>query len=96
MDDSVRTMITLPEGFVATKYSGYFWHIPTQKLYSIKIAGELREMTIRPPVKLTINGMYVDYPESYQISHRGTRRYLTLTSLKKLVYKDSVIPYKKK
>ena len=37
-------MITLLESLTATKYQGYFWGVKNQKLYSLKIAGELREL----------------------------------------------------
>lgn len=39
--------VTLPEEFVAIKYQGYFWHLGEQKLYSLKIGGELKRMKTR-------------------------------------------------
>ena len=38
-------MVVLPKGFTATRYPGYFWDTKGQKLYSIKISGQLRELT---------------------------------------------------
>lgn len=36
--------VVLPEGFVKTRFNGYFWHVEEQALYSIKIKGILRKL----------------------------------------------------
>jgi hypothetical protein len=37
-------MVKLPYGFVKTYHKGYYWNVPEQRLYSLKIGGELRPM----------------------------------------------------
>lgn len=34
-------MIKLPDGFIAIRYPGYFWHPESNQLYSIKVSGIL-------------------------------------------------------
>lgn len=74
-------MVTLPKDFVSTRYSGYFWNVKEQKLYSLKVTGELRLMSF---FKGGIwNG--VTHDPGYRISVNGARRKYNmkyLTSLK--------------
>ncbi len=79
-------MVTLPAPFTATKYPGYFWHTEDKKLYSIKMAGELRELKIKHP-----NYFNKLHEDAYQISHKGIKHYLFLRILEKLTIKDSEI-----
>ncbi len=81
-------MITFPHGFVATKYTGYFWHIPTQSLYSIKVDGALKPLKISGP-----NQWNNWSAPGYRVSVRGVRRVLWLTDLQKLTDADSEIPF---
>ncbi len=79
-------MVTLPREFTATKIPGYFWNTKTQKLYSIKIGGELREMLL---VKVNYwNNWSCD---GYRVSHKGRRRVLSIDYLEKLECSDSEI-----
>ena len=74
-------MVTLPVEFVATRFPGYFWNVKEKKLYSIKVTGELRPMTLQRGG--TFYGHVVE--PGYQISVRGFKRRYTmkyLTSLK--------------
>jgi len=80
-------MITLPPEFTATKYSGYFWNVNEQALYSIKIGGRLRRLTITEPN----NWSQMPGP-GYRISVDGVRKVLMVDDLKKLSITDSVIP----
>jgi len=81
-------MVTLPRGFTATRYPGYFWHVEKQRLYSLKVGGALREMCgpIEP------NYFNRLHEPAYAISHKGHRRYLSVTYLKSLRIEDSEIP----
>lgn len=73
-------MVVLPNEFVATKYPGYFWNTATEKLYSIKVTGELRRLVYNKGGYF--NGHLVQ--PGYQVSHEGTRRRYTLDYLKSL------------
>ncbi len=83
-------MITLPPDLVATKYSGYFWDLKQQVLYSLKLSGVLREMTITKPSHFNHNVC------GYRVSVGGCNRYLLIDDLKKLTMIDSVIPIQKR
>lgn len=79
-------MVILPKGFTATRYPGYFWDTKGQKLYSIKISGQLRALTKTYPNIFN----HLREP-GYRISHRGNPRTLTMRYLKSLVVEDSEI-----
>lgn len=70
-------MIKLPDDFVPTRYPGYFWNVQDKKLYSLKVHGELRPMTMRKAI--TVFGVY--HPAVYRISIRGVKRSFTLDYL---------------
>lgn len=82
-------MVTLPADFVATKYSGYFWHLKEKKLYSIKVDGILR------PLKKYLPNQWNHFNDEYRVSVKGRRRSLHMDYLNKLVPADSVIPLEK-
>jgi hypothetical protein len=82
-----KQMVRLPKKLIATKYSGYFWHIERQALYSIK-SGELKSIKKTSPNKF--NNLHVG---AYQVSVRGQRRYLFLDYLQSLKEHDSKVPY---
>lgn len=77
-------MIILPPGMVSVKYPGYFYHIPTKKLYSIK-SGLLKEVAFSRGFR--------NHPSGYRVSHNGLRRLLTLDYLKTLNYPKEVEIY---
>ena len=79
-------MVTLPKEFVATKYPGYFWNIPEQKLYSVKVIGMLK------PLARQYANQFNHFVDGYKISIRGNRRVLALDYLKTLKPKSSVFP----
>jgi len=86
-------MITLPKEFTAIiKYPGYFWNIDSQTLWSIKINGVLKELKAS---NLSFSTSFRRFDKGYFISHKGLRRFISLDSLKRTTYKDSVIPVKK-
>jgi len=77
-------MITFPPEFVTTKYPGYFWNTATQRLFSIKVSGELRELQFQKANR------WNKYREGYRVSVKGQKRTLTLEYLKTL--QSQIIP----
>lgn len=81
-------MVKLPPEFVATRLFGYFWNTKTQRLYSIKVSGVLRELKVTRPNKW--NELH---SPAYRVSDRGWRKYLFVHELTKIpVGQDSTIP----
>ena len=73
-------MVVMPDEFVATRYPGYFWNTDDQKLYSIKVTGELRPLAFQKG--FVYYGRQIE--PGYQISVRGQKRTMTLAYLKTL------------
>ena len=73
-------MVTLPVDFVATKAPGYFWNVKEQKLYSIKVSGELKPLAFHKGG----NFGWIRVEPGYQISVKGRKRTFTLDYLKSL------------
>lgn len=71
-------MITFPPEFVAIRFPGYFYNTVDQKLYTLKVTGELRPLVRKSPNK------WNHYREGYQISHKGLRRFVTTEYLRSL------------
>ncbi len=76
-------MVTLPKEFVATRYPGYFWNVAEQKLYTLKVTGELKPMAFfkggtwygvrhDPGYKLSVNGVRRKYTMDYLTSLTAT------------------------
>lgn len=80
-------MITFPPEFVVTKFPGYFWNTKTQRLYTMKVSGELREMRYNRP------NQWNNYREGYQVSYRGVRRFYTIQYLKTLQPQEIQVVY---
>ena len=76
-------MITFPDGFVATRFPGYFWNTTDEKLYTMKVTGVLRPMRISSPPP-----GYADH-ESYRISVNGVRRRLTTAQIKRVLIRGT-------
>ncbi len=77
-------MIRFPDGFVKTHWPGYFWHLPSQRLYSIK-SGTLKELKLYKELWYRMNGRMVREQEpNYQLSLSGRRVTVRLTQLQKL------------
>ena len=90
-------MIIFPYGFVSTKYPGYYWNVRTEKLSSVKIGGELREIKISKPNHW--NKLYQTDKGAeggYRISHKGRRYWLYVTELKQLEEKHEIFPEAKR
>jgi hypothetical protein len=70
-------MVVLPREYVATKYPGYFWNTDNQKLYSIKVTGELKQIAYHK------GGYFYGHKvePGYRVSHQGNRRTYTLDYL---------------
>lgn len=86
-------MVTLPNEFVATKYPGYFWNIDDNKLYSVKITGQLKPMKSGFAGEM-INGRWkpnYNVPV-YKVSVAGTRKILLIRDLEKLTAANTVFP----
>jgi len=81
-------MVTLPREFTATRFPGYFWNTKTQKLYSLKVGGELREL--KGPMEPNYFNKW--HEPGYRVSHKGRPRVLGMSYLKKLKLEDSEIP----
>lgn len=79
-------MIVLPPGLVSTRYPGYFWDIPNQKLYSIK-TGILKEVIKKKAYRRHEPGWFVSY--------KGVRRKFTEKYVSSLKYPDKVEIYPK-
>lgn len=74
-------MIVFPPEFVKIEYPGYFWNVKEKKLYSIKVQGVLRPLTLR---KLYwIQGIPHNI-KNYQISVNGRKIQYRLDELIKL------------
>ena len=80
-------MVKLPDGFVATWFTGYFWNIIEQRLYSIKPSGVLKPMKLTQPDYFN----HWDGP-GYRVSNNGRRRTMMVSRLKKLVPTNTEIP----
>lgn len=81
-------MVTFPPEYVATRLSGYFWNTRTQRLYSIKVSGVLRELKVTKPNKWN----ELSEP-AYRVSDRGRRTYLFVPELIKIpANQNSTIP----
>lgn len=85
-------IVSLPKGFVATKFPGYFWHIEEQQLYTIKVHGVLTPLKITKPNQ---RFNYLNEP-AYRVCVRGVRRWLHLRDLRKLTYNNSEVPVAEK
>lgn len=78
--------VTMPDGFVATRYPGYFWNVRTQTLFTAKL-GVLRQ------IKLTLPSQYNTLTEPmYRVSHQGDRKHLSLRYLRGLKPRASIFP----
>ena len=81
-------MITFPDGFVATRFPGYFWNTKDEKLYTMKVTGVLRAMHRCDPVPYDESSQ-----ASYRVSVNGVRRRLTTAQIKRvLVRATNTIP----
>lgn len=81
-------MITFPEEFVTTNLPGYFWNTKTQRLFSIKVTGELRELKFQPA------NMWNNFRAGYRVSRKGRKRVFTLDYLKSLNSQTIPVIYK--
>lgn len=78
--------VQLPQGFVATKFPGYFWNLDTKQLFTAK-QGVLYPMKISNPNRWN----QLDEP-AYRVSHEGRRRNLVLSYLNTLTPTASTFP----
>lgn len=74
-------MIIFPPGFVSTRYPGYFWNIPEQKLYTAK-GGTLKPMVKRKAFK--------NHPEGYRVSVNGLKKTMVMEYLTGLKYPTQI------
>lgn len=86
-------MVTLPKEFVAIKYPGYFWNILDNQLYSVKVTGMLK------PLTLSCGGVYHSgrwHPNprihGYKLSVQGRKRFVALEELTPLTPKKTTFP----
>lgn len=79
-------MITFPDGFVATRFPGYYWNTTDEKLYTMKVTGILRPMRRCDPVPHDEHGQ-----TSYRVSVNGVRRRLTIAQIKRILVRDGTV-----
>jgi hypothetical protein len=74
---------SLPVGYISIKYPGYFWHVPSQTLWSMKVTGVLKPLPCRriPPAIAQMYGLTTD--PCYQISVNGRKRRLRKADLER-------------
>jgi len=91
-------LVTLPPGFVAIKFPGYFWNLRTKQLYSIK-SGLLKP--IRGIPQSTVNYLISAKPQffnrvtgypMYCVSVNGCKRYIFKHYLESLCPVEYEIP----
>lgn len=76
-------MITFPtDDYVKTRWYGYFWNKKEQKLYSLKVTGTLRPLSLQPAYCGYKGSTRVNIGPHYQLSVRGRRKCVTLEELK--------------
>ncbi len=94
--------VVLPEGFVKTRYNGYFWNVQEQTLYSIKIKGILRKLKrqtdLRKYWRFGTEAMKAKAPEEYfyQVSVNGKVKVMTDNYLKSLTLTSGIVPTDKR
>lgn len=84
-------MVVFPSEFVAIKYPGYFWHLTEQRLYSIKVSGILR------PLSVSNHARYTHGENLYKLSVNGKKRHIYEETLKKIKApsKNQTVPVQK-
>lgn len=76
-------MVKLPDGFIATKFPGYFFNTNNDTLYSIKIEGVLKPLRLVHPNRWNrLTG------PCFYVSHKGIRKAYSLDKLKTLAEND--------
>lgn len=92
-------MINSPETLTPVpNHPGYFWDIEKEKLFSLKVGGEYRELTCRRLHPAAFNYGRMKYSKLkpgqlvYTVSVNGRCRYLAVSHLKKLKMVDYDIP----
>ena len=74
---------SLPAGYISIKYPGYFWHVPSQTLWSMKVDGILKPLPCRR-VPYRIAQIYrLTTDPCYQISVNGRKLRLKKADLEK-------------
>jgi len=84
-------MITLPDEFVATKYSGYFFNTKDGKLYSLKVDGILKPLKFYRPNKFN-RLYYVTKRGGYYCSVKGRKKFYSIEELERIKNHDATIP----
>lgn len=67
-------------------YPGYFWCVASDKLYSIKVGGELRSINLTHPN--TFNKLHFS---AYRVSVRGVRKFLSKDTILRRLLKEHTI-----
>jgi hypothetical protein len=86
-------MVKLPQEYIATKYSGYFWNPDDECLYSVKVTGELKPMKPSYAGTMTSGRWYPNYNvPGFKVSVKGVRKFMSLAELKGLKPKNTLFP----
>jgi len=78
---------TLPMGFVSIEYPGYFWHVPSQILWTMKVDGILKPMKPRSIPYHVARQYNLPTQPCYQLSVKG-RKKIVLESKLKIRFKN--------
>ena len=80
--------IKFPDEFRALKkYSGYFWHSEEKQLYSIKVAGVLKPLTLQNSSFLRRK---YGFGAHYQISVNGKTKYIVVSDIDRYLDKSDI------
>lgn len=75
-------MITFPDGFIAIKYPGYFWHPESLTLYSLK-SGVMKPLCLNKCMGVKEGGrVRLVYTYNFAVSVKGRSFRLSRTLLK--------------
>jgi hypothetical protein len=65
---------SLPAGFVSIEYPGYFWHVPSQSLWTMKVDGILKPMKSRNIPYYIARQYNLPTQPCYQLSVGGRKK----------------------
>lgn len=92
--DAINFSIEFPPYFRALKnLPGYFWHIEEKRLYSLKIGGVLRPLTLQ---KYSWNGWKKEEWPHYRLSTKGRSFNIGVDRIEKIIESPHTIPQVKK
>lgn len=83
-------MVILPEGMIQLKkFPGYYWCPKDSLLYTCKVSGILRPLTLQSAFRGMICGKKIDSPAGFNISVKGYKKRLSIDFLMTIKEPDS-------